>query len=139
MFLFNSHLRGAVPKVISGLTKEEAIAKVNADVKLQELTLIYGKYKFSKEFDEIGFKYSVDKAVNEAFSVAKGINFFENVNTLIKLNMGDRKDIRLSYEYNEKLLDKFITKISKKALLYQQISLYQIQASTVLQIILLKI
>lgn len=99
---------------VSGLTKDEAIAKVNADVKLQELTLIYGKYKFSKEFDEIGFKYSVDKAVNEAFSVAKGINFFENVSTLIKLNMGDRKDIRLSYEYDEKLLDKFIAEISKK-------------------------
>ncbi len=99
---------------VSGLTKEEAVAKVNANVKLQDLTLIYGKYKFSKDFNEIGFKYSVDKAVNEAFSVAKRINFFENVSTLIKLNMGDRKDIRLSYEYDEKLLDKFIAEISKK-------------------------
>ena len=80
------------------LTKEEAVAKVNADVKLQDLTLIYGKHKFSKDFDEIGFKYSVDKAVNEAFSVAKSINFFDNISTLIKLNMGERKDIKLSYE-----------------------------------------
>jgi len=99
---------------VSDLTKEEAVAKVNADVKLQDLTLIYGKHKFSKDFDGIGFKYSVDKAVNEAFSVAKSINFFDNISTLIKLNMGDRKDIKLSYEYNEKLLDKFIAEISKK-------------------------
>lgn len=28
--------------------------------------------------------------------------------------MGDRKDIKLSYEYDEKLLDKFIADISKK-------------------------
>ena len=41
---------------VSDLTKEEAVAKVNADVKLQDLTLIYGKHKFSKDFDEIGFK-----------------------------------------------------------------------------------
>jgi len=99
---------------VSGLTKEEAIAKVNSNVKLQDLTLIYGKHKFSKDFNEIGFKYSVDKAVNEAFSVAKSINFFENISTLIKLNMGDRKDIKLSHEYDEKLLDKFIADISKK-------------------------
>lgn len=39
---------------VSDLTKEEAVAKVNADVKLQDLIdLIYGKHKFSKDFDEI--------------------------------------------------------------------------------------
>lgn len=99
---------------VSLLTKEEAIEKVNSNVKLQELTLQYGKNKFSKDFDKINFRYDVEKGVEEAFAVAKDTDFFKNILTIIQLNMGDRRDIRLGYEYDEKKLDKFITDISKK-------------------------
>ena len=66
---------------VSGLSKEEAIAKLNTiyeEKKQKEISLFYEDYENTLNPSIMEVNYEIEKAVEEAYSIGKGDNIFIN-------------------------------------------------------------
>lgn len=101
---------------LGGLAKEEAINRLNLEVKdlLQKsLTVRYGNKKWEVQAPQFDVKISVLKTVDRAFMVGREGNlirrFTERINCWIK-----PKKVPLVYSLNQELLSSFISEIAKQ-------------------------
>lgn len=90
---------------VSGLTKEEAIAKLNViynEKKEKEINLRYQEYESSLNPTILEVNYDVNKAVDEAYLVGRGENIFIN-NYDILFSLIGKKNICVDMKLNEEI------------------------------------
>ena len=90
---------------VSGLTKEEAMAKLETiySEKLEkDLKLKYGEYESELNPTLMEVKYDIEKAVNEAYLLGKDGNIFIN-NYKILSTLIQKKDINVDMTLNEEV------------------------------------
>ncbi len=101
---------------VSGLTIEEAEKKINE--KMQEkyekdIVIKKDDFEYSIKLSQIEANYDIKKAAQEAYNIGRCGNIFSNNFDTIK-TMTNKKDLDLSYTYNEKLLKDIVSDISVK-------------------------
>lgn len=100
---------------ISGLTKQEAIDKLNYEVySKNKINFIYGKEIYPLNFDFIELEYNIDQVVNEAYKLDKNENFIKNSKTRLNLKIGNKISFKLEPNYNNSKIDEYIEIVSKK-------------------------
>ena len=102
---------------ISGLSKEESITRLEEAIKkelIAEINFKYGEnYNVSLKPEQIEFKYNIQEAVNEAYSVGrKGNILIDNYSIIFTKLFG--KNINIEYSYNQELLNQFVEDINSK-------------------------
>jgi len=98
---------------VSGLTKEEAIQKVSSafDSKLQQsFTLKYNDYELEVFPAQFGISFSVEDAVNTAYSKGRSKNIFYN-NYEILASMFSSININPAFSYSEETLESLCTEM----------------------------
>ncbi len=101
---------------VSGLSKEEAIQKLNerANQKLESDILIKADdFEYGIKLSQIETNYNIEKAIEEAYNAGRSGNIFLNNYEIIKTMLFE-KDIDLEYKYNEELLNNVINDMSAK-------------------------
>jgi len=102
--------------LIEGLTEEEAIKLLNDKLEEQlkkEIMLNINGEKFSITPEQIEVEFDVEKAVEQAYSIGRNGNIFEN-NYEILFSMLEENKIELEMKYNEKLLLNFLDGLNAK-------------------------
>lgn len=102
---------------VSNLSMEEAKEKLNSTLEkilIPDLNLKYNdEYNITLTAEQIDFKYNVDETLNEAYSIGRSGNIFlNNYNLLFTTLLG--KNLKISYTYNEELLNNFIDDVNSK-------------------------
>lgn len=101
---------------VSGLTKEEAITKMQTiynDKKEKEINLKYEDYETSLNTTLMEVNYDVEKAVDEAYLLGKKDNIFIN-NYKILFTMITKKNINVNMALNEEVAKQAIEDIGVK-------------------------
>ena len=91
---------------VSGLSKEEALKKVENEINSQipkEITLIHDKYKTTISSEELSINYNIEDAVNLATQIGKDGNIFENNLKTIEC-LFSKEYLNLDFSYNEDFL-----------------------------------
>lgn len=100
---------------LSNLTKEQARKKINEILdENNELSLIYKNNKYTIKLNELGITYNVDEVVNESYNIGRNNTIVNNLKEKFKLDMGNKKTIKLNYSYKEEELNNYINEIDKK-------------------------
>jgi vancomycin resistance protein YoaR len=100
---------------ISGLSKDEAISKINLiydEKKSKDITLKYEEYEATINPELIEANYDIENAINEAISVGKDSNIFINNYNILFALIG-KKDINVNLTINEEITKQTIEDISK--------------------------
>lgn len=98
---------------VSGLTKEEATAKINEmyqPKKEKEITIEYMDYETTINPTVIEVDYKVEEAVEEAFLVGRGENIFVNNYRILSTLIG-KKEIPVTMSFNEEVAKQTIEDI----------------------------
>ena len=104
---------------LSNLTKEQARKKINEILdENNELSLIYKDNKYTIKLNELGIVYNVDEVVNESYNIGRNNTIVNNLKEKFKLDMGNKKTIKLNYSYKEEELNNYINEIDKKLYIY---------------------
>lgn len=99
---------------IGNLTKQEAINKLQKESKFKNIDLEYGDKKWSIPEDEINLKIDFDKTVDAAYDYNKGNGFFTDISRTLKSDMGSKKTVSLSMDYNRDALSKKLNSIKEE-------------------------
>ncbi len=100
---------------VSGLTKEEAMAKLETiySEKLEkDLKLKYGEYESELNPTLMEVKYDIENAVNEAYLLGKDGNIFVN-NYKILSTLIQKKDINVNMTLNEEVTKQTINEMGQ--------------------------
>lgn len=101
---------------VSGKTKEEAKkildSKYQASLQNKKINIKIGDKNYAIGYSQIGAKYDIDKAVNEAYNYGKNKNLMDKYKLL---KNPDTRTIKLSFDYdsNTKLIDDLINNMKK--------------------------
>lgn len=101
---------------VSGLSKEEALEKVENEINSQipnEITLIHDKYKTTLSTEELSINYNIEDAINLATQIGKAGNVFENNLETIKC-LFSNEHINLNFSFDENFLKKDLEDASSK-------------------------
>ncbi len=99
---------------VSGLTKEEAIAKIERELNQNlDKDIIFknnGQEISTMKLSALETKYDIQKAVDEAYNIGRDGNIFKNNFTILKSKFSKR-NIVVDAEYDEELLDGILNEI----------------------------
>lgn len=118
--LFNKNNNKIISKIsiedmqVSGLTQKEVEEKLDNKIKERlekDVILKSGDFEYTLNLNQIEAKYNVQKAVEEAFETGRNGNIIENNFEIIR-TMTKGKNIKLEFEYNDKILTGLIEEIS---------------------------
>lgn len=102
-------------KDFSGYMKEEALVKLNKEVKpiIEEnsVTLTAKDQDFKLDYKDLELKLEAEKKVNEALKVGKDLGFDEKIK---RIETSDGENLDIDYDINEEKLDSFIKEIEEK-------------------------
>lgn len=98
---------------IGGLTKEEAIKKLNEDNEVESLKLYYEDKKWNIESHKVDFSYDINETVKKAYQINRRGSFFENLSLTIKSNFNSDNKLKFIVTYSEDKLKSEIEKIAK--------------------------
>lgn len=102
---------------LSNLSIEDATKKLKETMEaelLEEIKLKYGdEYEITLAPNQIEFKYDIETAINNAYSMGRTGNILEN-NYKILFTTLFGKEENIEYSYNEELLNAFIDDLSSK-------------------------
>ena len=101
---------------VSGLSKEDAIEKINKyieDNTLQDIELKYSDYETTINPEEINTKFDVENAVNLAYKAGRNGNVIKNNFEILRVMMSNI-NIEPGLNINEDKLNSIITDISSK-------------------------
>lgn len=102
---------------ISGLTKSEAIEKLNSNFSnklLSDLTLTYGDYTTILNLESIKPELALDSAVDTAYNIGRSEgNVFLNNFKIISTNL-NKKNIISNVNFNAELFSKYIENINNE-------------------------
>lgn len=102
--------------LVEGLTEDEALKLLNDKIEEQnknELVLNINGEKFSITPEQIEVEFDVEKAVEQAYSIGRNGNIFEN-NYEILFSMLEENRIELDVKYNEELLNSVLEGFNAK-------------------------
>ncbi|MBU3159894.1 VanW family protein [Clostridium frigoris] len=99
---------------LTGKTKKEAQTilndKYSSKVLKKKITVVTDEKKYILDYKTLGAKYKVDEALQKALSYGNNMNMFEKYKA-IEHPRG--KQIKLTFEYNDKTVDKILKEIAK--------------------------
>lgn len=99
-----------------GLTRDELTKSLTTNfsqsLKDKQLTFKYKDKEEKISINDISFKYQIDKAVEDAYNVARSGNIFKRVVDVIKIGK-EKKIIDMAYSYNKDQLEKLIDELNK--------------------------
>ena len=98
---------------VSGLTKEEAITLVNAELKKQmndHIELLYKNNNYYVEVEQIGAKFDIEASVEYAFNIAKTGDFWNDMQEYISVLMTNI-EIEPVLVYDDKALTDYLKTI----------------------------
>lgn len=102
---------------IGGLTKEEAIAKLEDEVQKplneKEITLKNADSEYKFKYNQFGVKFDLSVSVDEAFDYARTGTVKERYNLITALETSP-KYIETTYEYDKELVKKEVTALEDK-------------------------
>lgn len=99
---------------VSGLTKEEAINKIEKDIYGKgEIILKYKDKTYKLNLSDIDLNYNINNIVDEALKLDKDSNLIYNIKSKFKLSLGEKVNFILKSTYNKEKLDSYIYDISK--------------------------
>lgn len=99
---------------VSGLTKDEARAKVSEEIKKQlskEITLSHKDYSITISPSQINMSFDTDLAVENAFALGRSSNIFINNFTILNA-LSTNLNIGPSIYYDTELYDNLVTEIN---------------------------
>lgn len=99
---------------IGNLTKTQAIEKLEALYKLDNIEFMYKDRKFKIEPNEINFNYDITKTVEDAYKINRKGTFIENLRQTISSLIGKKNIINLSVNYNKEKLKSYIKELSNE-------------------------
>lgn len=97
---------------VSNLTKEEALAVVNAKYPIKDLELSYSDKKYTITQKDIDLAYNTKELVDSAYNLTRENSYFSNVFNYINTKFSG-KDYTIKVSLDEDKLDKKIEKVSK--------------------------
>lgn len=98
---------------VGNLSKEEAKKVLEKEIKLENIELAYLEEKWDIKSSDINAKYNFDKTVEEAYSMNRGNNIFDNLTKTIKTNFGTKNLVSMYVEYDKEKLKEKIEEIKK--------------------------
>lgn len=102
---------------VSGLTKTEAVDRLmsNLDSKIESLKLDL-KFRDSiweLDLEDVGYKYDIDKAIEEAYSIGRMSNYFIRLYDVIKSKFNNQS-FELDFSYEEEMLKVYLENLSNE-------------------------
>ena len=101
---------------VSGLSKEEAITKLNEIISQdseKEIILKNGDYETTMNSKQLEINFDVNKSINEAYNIGRNGNIIKNNYDILFARLF-KKEILLELEYNKEELSKQIDDINSK-------------------------
>lgn len=99
---------------LTGKTKMEAQTimedKYSSKVIKKKITIVTDEKKYTVDYSMLGAKYNVDDAVQQALSYGHDMNMFQKYKAI---KHPVNKQIKLTFEYNDKVVDKILNDIAK--------------------------
>ena len=96
---------------VSFLSKEEAIKKLQEEIKLNNINLIYNDTKYKISPSDIDLNYNLENLVNKAYNYNKKNEYFKNLEIFFELKKTP-KNFNIVPSYDEAKLSNQIEKIS---------------------------
>ena len=96
---------------ISSLTKEEALKKLQEEIKLNDINLVYNDTKYKISPSDIDLNYNLENLVNKAYNYNKKNEYFKNLEIFFELKKTP-KNFNIVPSYDEAKLSNQIEKIS---------------------------
>ncbi|NNU74748.1 VanW family protein [Clostridium estertheticum] len=99
---------------LTGKTRKEAQTIINdkyaSDVMKKKITIVTDEKKYIIDYKMVEAKYNVDQAVEQALTYGKDGNMFQRYKAITH---PVSKQIKLTFEYNDKAVDKILKGIAK--------------------------
>jgi len=102
----NEDLTGKNEKEAQIIIKDKYSSKVIN----KKITIVTTDKKYILNYSMLDAKYNIDEAVDEALNYGNDMNIFQRYKAIIS---PDYKQIKLSFEYNDKVVDKMLKEIAK--------------------------
>lgn len=99
---------------IGGLTKEEAIKKLEKEYKLGDLEIVYKNNDWKVKPNQLKLSYNIKETVNNAYEINRKGDFFKNFNKTVKSKFSEKNDLDMIISYDDKKLKEEIEKIAKE-------------------------
>ena len=101
---------------VSGLTKEEAIEKLNSTINSnipEEITLKHNEYSTNLSTEQLDAHFDIENAVNTAYSIGRSNNLFQNDLTVLQVYFNNI-NISPAFYINESILKENLNNISSQ-------------------------
>lgn len=99
---------------VSGLTKNEAIKKINDLVYTNNIINLNCKDKiYTLNLNDINFKYEIEKATSNAYELSRKDNLLKNIKTKINLYLGNKINFELETKYEKEKLHLYINNLAR--------------------------
>lgn len=99
---------------VSGLTKSEAIDKINKLVcKNNNINLLYKDKNYNLKLEDVGFYYKVEEVVKKAHGVGRNKGLLSDVKTKMDLYLGEKVNFKLDVGYEKNKLETYIFNLAK--------------------------
>ncbi|GCD12921.1 VanW family protein [Clostridium tagluense] len=99
---------------LTGKTKKEAqkimMDKYSSQVIKKKIDIVTKEKKYTLDYSMLDAKYNINEAIEEAYSYGRGMNMFQKYKA-IKNPVS--KQIKLTFNYNDKIVDQMLTEIAK--------------------------
>ena len=100
---------------LSNLTKSEAKEKINNILdENTKINLTYNNEIYTIDLNDMEIEYKVDETVEKAYQIGRDDSLINDIKLKIGLDFGVKKDIDLTYSYNEDKIYECINKINEK-------------------------
>ncbi|MBU3127025.1 VanW family protein [Clostridium tagluense] len=99
---------------LTGKTKKEAqkimMDKYSSQVIKKKIDIVTKEKKYTLDYSMLDAKYNINEAIEEAYSYGRGMNMFQKYKAIKNPVL---KQIKLTFNYNDKIVDQMLTEIAK--------------------------
>ncbi|MEG2789593.1 MAG: VanW family protein, partial [Romboutsia sp.] len=100
---------------VSGLTKSEAVKKINSSVyKDNIINLTYEDKNYKLNLNDINFVYEIEKASSKAYEVSRKDGLINNIKTKMNLYLGHEINLNLQIRYEKEKLESYISNLAQQ-------------------------
>ncbi|MBC8631370.1 VanW family protein [[Eubacterium] tenue] len=99
---------------VSGLTKSEAVDKINRLIcKSNNINLFYKDKNYNLKLEDIGFYYKVEEVIKKAYEVGRNKDILSDIKTKMNLYLGEKVNFKLYVGYEKNKLETYIFNLAK--------------------------
>lgn len=99
---------------LTGKTKEEAKIimnkKYSSEIIKKKMTIVTDDKKYTLDYANLDAKYNINEAIDQAINYGQNMNIFQKYIAIIN---PDNKQIKLTFNYNGKIVDETLARITK--------------------------